>query len=85
MRRSITSNHDETSAVVTFKVAAKATTAAWRKKHGYSVPCPPLSHALSIFEGNTWTVLDSELGEPVAVVVNNMAVLVEDLEDEQVA
>lgn len=79
MRKSITSNHSDISSEVTFAEAAKATTRAWRRKHGYGVPVPALSHSLSMLEGNTWTVLDAELGEPVAVVVDGMSVLVEDL------
>lgn len=78
MRRSITSNSDQTSAVVTFAEAAKATTTAWRRRHG-ATPCPPLSHALSVFENNAWTVRDSELGEIVAIVHEGMAVLIEDM------
>jgi hypothetical protein len=81
MRKSITSNHIDIVAETSFKEAAEATTRVWRRKHG-AVACPPMSHALSTLDGNTWTVLDSELGEVVAIVVDGMAVLAEDLEDE---
>jgi len=82
MKRSITSNHD-ISPVGTFKDAAAATTRAWRQRYGYRVPVPPLSHALSITDGDTWTVLDAEAGKVVAVVRDGAAVLAEDLDEEE--
>jgi hypothetical protein len=78
MRKSITSNHYDVVPEVSFKEAALATARAWRRKHG-AVACPPLSHALSVLDGNDWTVLDSELGEVVAIVVDGMAVLSENI------
>jgi hypothetical protein len=83
MKQSITSNHIDIVAETSFKEAAEATTRAWRRKHG-AVACPPLSHALSTLDGNTWTVVDAEVGETVAIVIDDMAVLSEDLADVEI-
>lgn len=84
MRRSITSNHNDISATTTFKEAAMMVGIAWRRKYG-KVPAPALSHALSDCDGTAWRIACAETGGLIAVVTDNMAVLAEDLEDEQVA
>ena len=76
MRKSITANSGHVG--VTFKLAAKAVSTAWRKKHG-AVESPALSHALSLCSDGIWVIVEAEAGTTVAHVIGTMAVLIEDL------
>ncbi len=79
--KSATQNHDTTYAGMSFKDAVQAVMKAWRKKYGYRLPPPEISHALSTYDEGTWVLRSSETGEIAAIIIDGSVMLAEDLRD----
>ncbi len=66
-----------------FRDAVKATERAMRKRWGSKIEIPLLSHALSEYSNNTWSVSDIA-GNPVAIVNSaGRAILIDDINEEE--
>jgi hypothetical protein len=58
-----------------FPTACKLYAKAWKKKHGYKIPVPEISHALSEYKLNRWILVSRETGEALADVSEKEALL----------